>query len=126
MTQNGTLEIQDVQQNFDELLSWEKKEFLYKNCELFNNDDFDKICDKMHIDPYELCIRLTPEDICEHFSTSELLNEIGDYSIIRYICSHDLLSNESIIKLIDNKISYNNEDNNNKLKNELIKLIEKI
>lgn len=126
MTQNGTLEIQDIQQKFDELQSWEKKEFLYRNVNLFDNEDFDKICGKLHIDPYDLCERLTPEDVVQHFSNKSLLDEIGEYSIIHYICNHNSLSNKSIIELIDDKIRYNTQKDNDKLKKELIMLIEKI
>ena len=31
MTQNGSLDIQDVQEKFDELQSWEKKQFILEN-----------------------------------------------------------------------------------------------
>jgi hypothetical protein len=41
MTQNGSLDTQDVQEKFDELQSWEKKQFLLENIDILDEDDYD-------------------------------------------------------------------------------------
>lgn len=125
MTQNGSLDIQDVQQQFDELQSWEKKKFILKNLDNLDEDDYDTICDNISIEPQDICKRLTPYEVCESFSTRELLDEIGNNDIVYYL-SHQILGVEQIIDIVKTTIDYSSDKKNKTLKKELLKLIEKI
>lgn len=125
MTQNGSLDIQDVQEKFDELQSWDKKKFILKNIDNLDKDDFDIICDSISIEPYDICKRLTPYEVCESFSTRELLDEIGNDDIVNYL-SHYVLSVEQIIDIVKTTINYSLDTKNKVLKEELLRLIEKI
>lgn len=125
MTQNGSLDIQDVQEKFDELQSWEKKQFLLKNVDNLDEDDYDTICANISIKPQDICRRLTPYEVCESFSTRELLDEIGADDIVNYL-SHYVLSVEQITDLVETTVNYSSERKNKALKKELLKLIEKI
>ena len=125
MTQNGSLDIQDVQQQYDELQSWEKKKFLLKNIGNLDEDDYDTICDGISVEPVDICKRLTPYEVCECFSNKELLDEIGIYNIVYYL-SHQVLDVEQIIDIVKTSVNYNLDKENKKLKKELLKLFENI
>lgn len=125
MTQNGSLDIQDVQQQFDELQSWEKKQFLLENIDILDEDDYDTICDNISVGPRDICRRLTPYEVCESFSTRELLDEIGADDIVNYL-SHYVLSVEQIISIIEPTVTYSSDKKNKALKKELLKIIENI
>lgn len=125
MTQNGSLDIQDVQQQFDELQSWEKKEFLLKNMDILGEDDYDTICTNISIYPADICKRLSPFDVCESFSSRELLDEIGVHDIVYYL-SRQVLGVEQITDIVETTVNYSSDKKNKKLKKELLKLFENI
>lgn len=125
MTQNGSLDIQDVQEKFDELQSWEKKQFLLENLDNLDEDDYDTICDNISVEPRDICKRLTPYEVCESFSTRELLDEIGADDIVDYL-SHYVLSVEQITDIVETTVNYSSDKKNKALKKELLKLIENI
>lgn len=125
MTQNGSLEIQDVQNQFDELQSYEKKEFILKNIDNLDEDDYDTICDSISVEPVDICKRLTPYEVCGCFSSKELLDEIGIYNIVSYLSNH-ILSVEQITGIVETSINYSSDRKNKALKKELLKLIENI
>jgi len=125
MTQNGSLDIQDVQQQFDELQSWEKKKFILKNLDNLDEDDYDEICDNISVEPRDICKRLTPYEVCESFSSRELLDEIGVDDIVNYL-SHHILSVEQITDIVETTVNYSSERKNKALKKELLKIIETI
>lgn len=125
MTQNGSLDIQDVQEKFDELQSWEKKQFILENLDNLDEDDYDTICDNISVEPRDICRRLTPYEVCESFSTRELLDEIGNDDIVNYL-SHYVLSVEQIISIVEPTVNYSSDKKNKALKKELLKLIENI
>ena len=125
MTQNGYLDTQDVQEKFDELQSWEKKQFILENMDNLDEDDYDTICDNISVEPRDICKRLTPYEVCESFSTRELLDEIGADDIVNYL-SHHILSVEQITSIVETTVNYSSERKNKALKKELLKLIEKI
>jgi hypothetical protein len=125
MTQNGSLDIQDVQEKFDELQSWEKKQFILENLDNLDEDDYDTICDNISVEPRDICRRLTPYEVCESFSTRELLDEIGNDDIVYYL-SHQILGVEQITDIVKTTIDYSSDKKNKTLKKELLKLIEKI
>jgi hypothetical protein len=125
MTQNGSLDIQDVQEKFDELQSWEKKQFLLENIDILDEDDYDTICDSISVEPRDICKRLTPYEVCESFSTRELLDEIGVGDIVNYLSNH-ILSVEQITDIVETTVNYSSERKNKALKKELLKLIENI
>lgn len=125
MTQNGSLDTQDVQQQFDELQSWEKKQFILENIDILDENDYDTICDNISVEPRDICKRLTPYEVCESFSTRELLDEIGADDIVNYL-SHYVLSVEQIIDIVEPTVTYSSDKKNKALKKELLKLIENI
>lgn len=125
MTQNGSLDIQDVQQQFDELQSWEKKKFLLKNMDNLGEDDYDTICTNISIEPTDICKRLSPFDVCESFSSRELLDEIGVDDIV-YFLSRQVLGVEQITDIVETTVNYSSDKKNKKLKKELLKLFENI
>jgi len=125
MTQNGSLDIQDVQEKFDELQSWEKKQFILENLDNLDEDDYDTICDNISVEPRDICRRLTPYEVCESFSTRELLDEIGVDDIVNYL-SHHILSVEQITDIVETTVTYSSDKKNKALKKELLKIIETI
>lgn len=125
MTQNGSLDIQDVQEKFDELQSWEKKQFILENLDILDENDYDTICDNISVEPRDICKRLTPYEVCESFSTRELLDEIGVDDIVNYL-SHHILSVEQITDIVETTVNYSSERKNKALKKELLKIIETI
>ena len=124
MTQNGSLDIQDVQEKFDELQSWEKKKFILENLDNLDEDDYDTICDIISVEPADICKRLTPYEVCESFSNRELLDEIDVDDIVNYL-SHRVLSVEQITDIVEPTINYSSDRKNKVLKKELLNLIEK-
>ena len=125
MTQNGSLDIQDVQQQFDELQSWEKKDFLLKNIDNLCEDDYDTICDGISVEPVGICKRLTPYEVCGCFSSKDLLDEIGVHDIVNYL-SHRVLGVEQITDIVETTVNYSSDKKNKTLKKELLKLFENI
>ena len=125
MTQNGSLDTQDVQEKFDELQSWEKKQFILENIDILDENDYDTICDNISVEPRDICRRLTPYEVCESFSSRELLDEIGNDDIVYYL-SHQILSVEQITDIVKTTIDYSSDKKNKALKKELLKLIENI
>lgn len=125
MTQNGSLDTQDVQEKFDELQSWEKKQFILENIGILDENDYDTICDNISVEPRDICRRLTPYEVCESFSTRELLDEIGADDIVNYL-SHYVLSVEQITDIVETTVNYSSDRKNKALKKELLKLIENI
>lgn len=125
MTQNGSLDTQDVQEKFDELQSWEKKQFILENIDILDENDYDTICDNISVEPRDICKRLTPYEVCESFSTRELLDEIGVDDIVNYL-SHHILSVEQITDIVETTVNYSSERKNKALKKELLKIIETI
>jgi hypothetical protein len=125
MTQNGSLDTQDVQEKFDELQSWEKKQFILENIDILDENDYDTICDNISVEPRDICRRLTPYEVCESFSTRELLDEIGADDIVDYL-SHYVLSVEQITDLVETTVTYSSDKKNKALKKEILKLIENI
>ena len=125
MTQNGSLDTQDVQQQFDELQSWEKKKFILENLDNLDEDDYDTICDNISVEPKDICRRLTPYEVCESFSSRELLDEIGVDDIVNYL-SRYRLGVEQIIDIVETTVKYNLDKKNKVLKKELLKLFDEI
>ena len=125
MTQNGSLDIQDVQEKFDELQSWEKRKFILENLDNLDEDDYDTICDNISVEPRDICKRLTPYEVCESFSNRELLEEIGVDSIVNYL-SRYRLGVEQIIDIVETTVKYNLDKKNKVLKKELLKLFDEI
>ena len=125
MTQNGSLDTQDVQEKFDDLQSWEKKQFILENIDILDENDYDTICDNISVEPRDICRRLTPYEVCESFSTRELLDEIGADDIVNYL-SHYVLSVEQITDIVETTVTYSSDKKNKALKKELLKLIENI
>ena len=125
MTQNGSLDTQDVQEKFDELQSWEKKQFILENVDILDENDYDTICDNISVEPRDICRRLTPYEVCESFSTRELLDEIGVDDVVNYL-SHHILSVEQITDIVETTVNYSSERKNKALKKELLKIIETI
>ena len=125
MTQNGSLDTQDVQEKFDELQSWEKKQFVLENIDILDENDYDTICNNISVGPRDICRRLTPFEVCESFSTRELLDEIGADDIVDYL-SHYVLSVEQITDIVEPTVTYSSDKKNKALKKELLKIIETI
>ena len=125
MTQNGSLDTQDVQQQFDELQSWEKKQFILENIDILDENDYDTICDNISVEPRDICKLLTPYEVCESFSSRDLLDEIGNDDIVNYL-SHHILSVEQITDIVKTTIDYSSDKKNKTLKKELLKLIENV
>jgi hypothetical protein len=126
MTLNGTLEISDVQQDFDKLQSWEKKQFIAQNIEHFGVFDTSDLINSFNIDTWNLLQYFSTEDICEYFNYNELLNEIGQHEIIQYLIHWNKLSNEDIKEIIEDKIKYGSKTSLIKLETILGEIIEKL
>lgn len=126
MTLNGTLEISDVQQDFDKLQSWEKKQFIAQNIEHFGVFDTSDLINSFNIDTWNLLQYFSTEDICEYFNYNELLNEIGQHEIIQYLIHWNKLSNEDIKEIIEDKIKYSSKTSLIKLETILGEIIEKL
>jgi hypothetical protein len=126
MTLNGTLEISDVQRDFDKLQSWEKKQFIAQNIEHFGVFDTSDLINSFNIDTWNLLQYFSTEDICEYFNYNELLNEIGQHEIIQYLIHWNKLSNEDIKEIIEDKIKYGSKTSLIKLETILGEIIEKL
>ena len=126
MTLNGTLEINDVQQEFDKLQSWEKKQFISQNIDHFGVFDTNDLINQFNVNLNQLLQYYSIEDICEYFSYNELLNEIGQYEIIQYLIHWNKLSNEDIEEILEDKLYNSSKTNLKKLENILTNTINKI
>lgn len=126
MTLNGTLEINDVQQEFDKLQSWEKKQFIAQNIDHFGVFDTNDLINQFNVDLNQLLQHFSTEDICEYFSYNELLNEIGQYEIIQYLMHWNKLSNEDIEEILEDKLYNSSKTNLKKLEDILTETINKI
>lgn len=126
MTLNGTLEISDVQQDFDKLQSWEKKQFIAQNIDHFGVFDTSDLINSFNIDTWELLQYFSTEDICEYFNYNELLREIGKDEIIQYLLCWSTLSNEDIKEILDDKLYNSSKTNLIKLETILGEIIEKL
>lgn len=126
MTLNGTLEINDVQQEFDKLQSWEKKQFIAQNIDHFGVFDTSDLINSFNIDTWDLLQYFSTGDICEYFNYNELLREIGKDEIIQYLLCWSTLSNEEIEEILEDKLYNSSKTNLIKLEAILSKIIEKL
>ena len=126
MTLNGTLEISDVQQEFDKLQSWEKKQFIAQNIDHFGVFDTSDLINSFNIDTWDLLQYFSTGDICEYFNYNELLREIGKDEIIQYLLCWSTLSNEDIKEILEDKLYNSSKTNLIKLEAILSKIIEKL
>jgi hypothetical protein len=126
MTLNGTLEINDVQQEFDKLQSWEKKQFIAQNIEHFGVFDTNDLINQFNVNLNQLLQYYSTGDICEYFSYNELLREIGKDEIIQYLLTWCTLSNEDIKEILEDKLYSSSKTNLIKLEPILCKIIEKL
>lgn len=126
MTLNGTLEISDVQLEFDKLQSWEKKQFIAQNIDHFGVFDTSDLINSFNIDTWDLLQYFSTGDICEYFNYNELLREIGKDEIIQYLLCWSTLSNEDIEEILEDKLYNSSKTNLIKLETILGKIIEKI
>lgn len=89
MTVNGSTDIQDVQQKFDELQYWEKAKFIENNSKCIDLDTaIDVITNEAYLS--DIIIKrifnlLTPGDILQVFDSDEMLDEIGYYTVFSWI-----------------------------------------
>ena len=126
MTLNGTLEINDVQQEFDKLQSWEKKQFILQNIDHFGVFDTNDLINSFNIDTWDLLQHFSTGDICEYFNYNELLNEIGQDEIIQYLIHWNKLSNDDIKEILEDKIKYDSKTSLIKLETILGEIIEEL
>lgn len=126
MTLNGTLEIGDVQQEFDKLQSWEKKQFIAQNIDHFGVFDTNDLINQFNVDLNQLLQYYSTGDICEYFNYNELLNEIGQYEIIQYLIHWNKLSNDDIKEILEDKIKYSSKTSLIKLETILGEIIEEL
>ena len=126
MTLNGTLEVSDVQQEFDKLQSWEKKQFIAQNIDHFGVFDTCDLINSFNIDIWDLLQYFSTGDICEYFNYNELLREIGKDEIIQYLLCWSTLSNEDIKEILDDKLYNSSKTNLIKLETILGEIIEKL
>lgn len=126
MTLNGTLEIGDVQQEFDKLQSWEKKQFITQNIDHFGVFDTNDLINQFNVDLNQLLQYYSTGDICEYFNYNELLNEIGQYEIIQYLIHWNKLSNDDIKEILEDKIKYSSKTSLIKLETILGEIIEEL
>lgn len=126
MTLNGTLEINDVQQEFDKLQSWEKKQFIAQNIDHFGVFDTSDLINSFNIDTWDLLQYFSTGDICEYFNYNELLREIGKDEIIQYLLGWNTLSNEEIKEILEDKLYNSSKTNLIKLETILGEFIEKL
>lgn len=126
MTLNGTLEINDVQQEFDKLQSWEKKQFILQNIDHFGVFDTNDLINQFNVDLNQLLQYYSTGDICEYFNYNELLNEIGQDEIIQYLIHWNKLSNDDIKEILEDKIKYDSKTSLIKLETILGEIIEEL
>lgn len=126
MTVNGTLDVNDVQQSFDQLQYYEKRKFILDNFDQIGDSDISDLIGTFNIDTYDICQFLSTEDVCNFFNYNELLREIGKYEIIQYLLEWDNLSNSDIEDILEDKINNSSKSNLKKLETILGEIIEKI
>lgn len=115
MTVNGTMDINDVQQSFDQLQYYEKKKFILNNFDQIGDQEFSDLVSTFNIDTYDICQFLSTGDVCNFFGYNELLREIGRDEIIRYLLEWENLSNSDIEDILTDKINNNSKDSNQSL-----------
>lgn len=115
MTVNGTTDINDVQQSFDQLQYYEKRKFILNNFDQIGDQEFSDLVSTFNIDTYDICQFLSTEDVCNFFGYNELLREIGRDEIIRYLLEWENLSNSDIEDILTDKINNNSIDSNQSL-----------
>lgn len=115
MTVNGTTDINDVQQSFDQLQYYEKREFILNNFDQIGDQEISDLVSTFNIDTYDICQFLSTEDVCNFFSYNELLREIGRDEIIRYLLEWEHLSNSDIEDILTDNINHNSIDSNQSL-----------
>lgn len=126
MTVNGTTDINDVQQSFDELQYYEKRKFILNNFDQIGDQEFSDLVSTFNIDTYDICQFLSTEDVCNFFGYNELLREIGRYEIIQYLLEWEHLSNSDIEDILEDKIKNSSKSNLIKLETILSEIIEKL
>lgn len=126
MTVNGTLEIDDVQQSFDQLQYYEKRKFILDNFDQIGNSDISDLISTFNIDTYEVCQFLSTEDVCNFFNYNELLREIGKGEIIQYLLEWDNFSNSDIEDILEDKLNNGSKSSLIKLETMLGEIIEKL
>ena len=115
MTVNGTIDINDVQQSFDQLQYYEKRKFILNNFDQIGDQEISDLVSTFNIDTYDICQFLSTEDVCNFFGYNELLREIGRDEIIRYLLEWEHLSNSDIEDILTDKINRNSIDSNQSL-----------
>lgn len=126
MTVNGTTDINDVQQSFDQLQYYEKREFILNNFDQIGDQEISDLVSTFNIDTYDICQFLSTEDVCNFFNYNELLREIGKYEIIQYLLEWDNFSNSDIEDILEDKIKNGSKSNLIKLETILGEIIEKL
>lgn len=126
MTVNGTLDVNDVQQSFDQLQYYEKRKFILDNFDQIGYSDISDLIGAFNIDTYDICQFLSTEDVCNFFNYNELLREIGKDEIIQYLLCWCSFSNEDIKEILEDKLYNSSKSNLKKLEAILGEIIEKI
>lgn len=116
MTVNGTMDIDDVQQSFDQLQYYEKRKFILNNFDQIGDQEFSDLVSTFNIDTYDICQFLSTEDVCNFFNCNELLHEIGQSEIIRYLLEWGHLYNSDIEEILKDHINHNSVERNQSLK----------
>jgi hypothetical protein len=126
MTVNGTLDINDVQQIFDQLQYYEKRKFILNNFDQIGDSEISDLVSTFNIDTYDICQFLSTGDVCNFFNYYELLREIGKYEIIQYLLIWEKLSNSDIEDILKDKIKNGSKSNLIKLEailSEIVKIL---
>jgi hypothetical protein len=55
MTVNGTTDINDVQQSFDQLQYYEKRKFILNNFDQIGDQEISDLVSTFNIDTYDIC-----------------------------------------------------------------------
>ena len=126
MTVNGTMDINDVQQCFDQLQYYEKRKFILNNFDQIGDQEFSDLVSTFNIDTYDICQFLSTGDICNFFNNNELLREIGWDEIVRYLLEWENLSNSDIEEILEDKLYNSSKSNLIKLETILGEIIEKL
>lgn len=126
MTVNGTIDVDDVQQSFDQLQYYEKRKFILNNFDQIGDQEISDLISTFNIDTYDICQFLSTEDVCNFFNYNELLREIGKYEIIQYLLEWDNFSNSDIEDILEDKIKNSSKSNLIKLETILSEIIEKL
>lgn len=126
MTANGTMDINDVQQSFDQLQYYEKRKFILDNFDQIGDSEISDLISTFNIDTYDICQFLSTEDVCNFFHYHELLREIGKYEIIQYLLERDNFSNSDIEDILEDKIENGSKSNLIKLEEILREIVNKL